>query len=337
MKVFEIRGAFGLGHLLPGERPEHLPGPGEVLVGLQAVSLNYRDLLTVLGRYNPKQPLPLIPCSDGLGEVLAVGPGVHRFGIGDRVSPIFAQAWIAGEPTREKLRSTLGGPLDGTLRERMVVPEAALVTPPEHLTDAEAACLTCAAVTAWNAVVTEGRVKAGDVVLVQGTGGVSIFALLFARLLGARVIVTSSSEAKLARARELGAWEGIDYRQSPDWARRVKELTDGRGADLVIEVGGAGTLEQSLRAVRFGGTIALIGVLAGGTAALNVVPILMQKVRVQGILVGDRESFEAMNRAIEAHALRPVVDRIFPFTETREAFAHLESAGHFGKVVVEVG
>lgn len=336
MKAVEIRGGFGLEHLALSERPDPRPGPGEVLVAMKAASVNYRDLLTVQGKYNPKQPLPLIPCSDGVGVVEEVGPGVTRVAAGDRVCPIFAQAWISGEPTREKLRSTLGGPLDGTLARRMVVREEGMVRPPEHLTDAEAACLPCAAVTAWNAVVTEGGLTAGSTVLLQGTGGVSTFALQLAVLLGTRAIVTSSSDEKLERARELGAWETLNYRDTPAWAKPVKELTGGRGVDLVVEVGGAGTLAQSLRAVRIGGRVSLIGVLAGGAAEINIVPIVMQKVRVQGILVGDRESFEAMNRAIDAHLLRPVVDRTFPLEEAPQAFRHLAAGRHFGKVVVEL-
>jgi NADPH:quinone reductase-like Zn-dependent oxidoreductase len=337
MKVWEIQGSFGLDNLRAAERPEPEPGPGELLLAVRAVSLNHRDLTTVLGVYNPKHPLPLIPCSDAAAEVLAVGEGVDRFAPGDRVCPLFAPRWLAGEPERERLRSTLGGPLDGTLAERIVVPAEAAVAIPAHLSDEEAATLPCAALTAWSAVVTLGRTTPGDVVVVLGTGGVSLFALQFARLAGAEVIVTSSSPAKLERARELGAVAGIDYRAEPDWARRVKELTGGRGADLVVEVGGAGTLAQSLHAVRMGGTVAMIGALSGPTAPLSVIPILMRQVRVQGVLVGHREGFEAMNRALAAHRLRPVIDRVFPFEETPAAFRHLATGAHFGKVVVRVG
>ncbi len=336
MKVWEIQGSFGLDNLRAAERPEPVPGPGELLLAVRAVSLNHRDLTTVLGVYNPKQPLPLVPCSDAAAEVVAVGAGVDRFAAGDRVCPLFAPRWLAGEPERERLRSTLGGPLDGTLAERVVVPAEAAVAIPAHLSDEEAATLPCAALTAWSAVVTLGRTVPGDVVVVLGTGGVSLFALQFARLAGAEVIVTSSSAAKLERARDLGASAGIDYRAEPDWARRVKELTGGRGADLVVEVGGAGTLAQSLHAVRMGGTVAMIGALSGPAAPLSVIPILMRQVRVQGVLVGHREGFEAMNRAIAAHRLRPVVDRVFPFDETPAAFRRLASGGHFGKVVVRV-
>lgn len=336
MRAYEIRGAFGLDHLVAVERPDPRPGPGEVLLAMRAASLNYRDLLTVQGKYNPKQPLPLVPCSDGVGEVIELGAGVTRFQVGDRAVPVFAQRWLGGEPTRERLRSTLGGPLDGTLAEQMVVPAEAAVHPPDHLSDKEAATLPCAVLTAWSAVMVEGRTSAGDTVVVQGTGGVSLSALQFARLAGARAIVTSSSDEKLARARELGAWETINYRTTPEWGRRVKELTGDRGADLVVEVGGAQTLAQSVRAVRFGGTIALIGNLSGNATELNIVPVFMQRVRLQGILVGDRDGFEAMNRAIAANRLRPVVDRAFPWQEARQAFEHLASGRHFGKVCVGV-
>lgn len=334
MKVYEIRDRFGLDRLLPAERPAPEAGPGELLLAMRAVALNYRDLMMVEGHYDPRQELPLIPCSDGVGEVVAVGEGVSRFAVGDRVCPIFAQRWLGGEPERDRLRSTLGGPLDGTLSERMAVPAEAAVAVPEHLSDEEAATLPCAALTAWSAVVTLGGVRPGDTVLVLGTGGVALFAFQIARLCGARVIVTSSSDDKLARARELGAWETLNYRTTPEWGKPVRRLTGGRGVDLVVEVGGAGTLAQSLRAVRMGGTVAMIGVLSGAEAPLSVVPILMQQVRVQGVLVGDRDGFEAMNRAFSEHRLRPVIDRVFPFDRVGDAFAHLASGAHFGKVVV---
>ncbi len=337
MKAIEIRESFGLGNLQMTDRPDPEPGPGEVLLRMRAASLNYRDLLTVEGKYNPRQPLPLIPCSDGVGRVEALGPGVTRVAVGDRVSPIFAQRWMSGEPTQDKLRSTLGGPLDGTLAEWMVVDQEGLVRVPEHLTDEEAASLPCAAVTAWSALVTHGSVTAGDTVLILGTGGVAMFALQFARLLGARIIVTSSSDEKLERARELGAWQGINYARDPAWGKTVRKLTDGHGVDHIVEVAGAGTLEQSLRAIRFGGDISLIGVLAGGASRLDIIPILMQQVRVQGILVGHRESFEAMNRAIAAHEMRPVVDSVYALDRVREAFDHMAEGRHLGKICIRIG
>ena len=336
MRAFEIRGAFGLPNLVPAERPDPRPGPGQVLVRVRAASLNFRDLLMVQGLYNPKQPLPLIPCSDGAGEVVATGSGVTRWKAGDRVCGIFAQQWHSGRPTRELLRSTLGGPLDGMLAELAVLDQEGVVRIPDHLGYEEAATLPCAAVTAWNALVTEGGVTAGDTVLVQGTGGVSLFALQFAQLLGARVIATSSSDEKLARAREMGAAEGINYREVPDWGKRAKELTGGLGVDHVVEVGGAGTLAQSLQAVRFGGTVSLIGNLTGITTELALTHVFMQRVRLQGILVGHRESFEAMNRAIALHQLRPVVDRVFAFEEAPATFELMATGGYFGKIVVSL-
>jgi len=336
MRALEIRGAFGLDNLALVERPDPRPGAGEILVRLRAASLNFRDLLTVEGKYNPKQKLPLVPCSDGAGEVVEVGAGVTRVQPGDRVCTLFAQKWLAGRPTRERLRSTLGGPLDGTLAELAVFDQDGVVKTPEHLSDEEAATLPCAAVTAWSALVTEGGITAGDTVLVQGTGGVSLFALQLAKLLGARVVATSSRDEKLARVREMGADETINYREVAAWGARAKELTGGVGVDHVVEVGGAGTLQQSLQAVRFGGTISLIGNLAGTKTELLLTHVFMQKIRLNGILVGDRESFEAMNRAIALHRLRPVVDRTYPLEDSRAAFAHLAAGEHFGKIVIRL-
>lgn len=336
MRAVEIHGAFGLDNLVLTERPDPRPGPGQVLVRLRSASLNFRDLLTVEGKYNPKQKLPLIPCSDGAGEVAAVGEGVTRVQPGERVCTLFAQKWISGEPTRERLRSTLGGPLDGTLAELAVFDEEGVVKTPDHLSDEEAATLPCAAVTAWTALVTEGGLTAGDTVLVQGTGGVSLFALQIAKMLGARVIATSSQDEKLERVRQMGADGLINYREVPDWGKRAKELTGGTGVDHVVEVGGAGTLQQSLQAARFGGTVSLIGNLSGTRTEILLTQIFMQKIRVNGILVGHRESFEAMNRAIALHQLRPVIDRAFSLEEAPAAFRHMAAGGHFGKIVVRI-
>jgi NADPH:quinone reductase-like Zn-dependent oxidoreductase len=336
MRAIEIQGGFGVDNLRLVERPEPSAGPGQVVVAMRAASLNYRDLLMVRGLYNPRQPLPLIPCSDGVGEVVAVGEGVSRVGVGDRVATVFSQTWIAGPPTADKLRGTLGGPLDGTLAERMVLSAEGVVPVPDHLSDVEAAALPCAAVTAWSALVEQGSVTAGDVVLVQGTGGVSTFALQIARLLGARVIVTSSSDAKLARVRELGAWQTINYLEEPAWGAAARRMTGGRGVDHVVEVGGAGTLEQSLKAVRVGGQVSVIGVLSGAVSELNVIPVLMQQIRLQGILVGSRESFERMNRTLASAEARPVVDRVFPLADTAEALARMGSAQHVGKICVSI-
>ncbi|HCF27166.1 MAG TPA: NAD(P)-dependent alcohol dehydrogenase [Cyanobacteria bacterium UBA11049] len=334
MKAFEIQNKFGLDSLTLTERPDPKPSYGQVLIKLRAVSLNYRDLMVVKGLYNPKLPLPLIPFSDGVGEVVAVGEGVTRVNIGDRVAGIFFQKWLAGELTAEKANSALGGAIEGMLAEYVVLHEDGVVRVPKHLSDEEAATLPCAAVTAWNALFTSGGLKAGDTVLIQGTGGVSIFALQFALLAGARVIATSSSDEKLERVRQLGASDGINYKQTPDWGKKVRELTAGDGVDYVVEVGGAGTLTESLRAVRYGGQISLIGVLTGGSAEINTASILMKNVKVQGIYVGSREMFEAMNSAIALHKLHPVCDRVFDFHQAPQALKYMETGSHFGKICI---
>ncbi|WP_043710693.1 zinc-dependent alcohol dehydrogenase family protein [Corallococcus macrosporus] len=336
MKAYEVQAGFGLDKLVQVERPDPVPGPMQVRVRVKATSLNSRDLMMVEGRYNPRQKLPLVPNSDGAGVVDAVGPGVTRVKPGDRVMSLFAQAWGAGAPTRAAQVSTLGGPLDGALADTVLLHEDGAVPTPAYLSDEEAATLPCAAVTAWSALVTHGAIKAGDTVLLQGTGGVSIFALQIARLMGARIIITSSHDAKLARARTLGAHDGINYVTTPDWDKAARALTGGVGVDHVVEVGGAETFEKSLRAVRPGGTVSVIGVLSGGAGAVPLTPILMQNLRVQGIFVGHRQSFEALNRAFTLHAVRPVVDRVFDFSEARAAFEHLKSGAHFGKVVIRV-
>ncbi|MDI1447079.1 NAD(P)-dependent alcohol dehydrogenase [Polyangium sp. 6x1] len=335
MKAIVVQGSFGLGSLAEVTLPDPTPGHGQVVIRMRAASLNYRDLMMVRGQYNPRQPLPLVPFSDGVGEVIEVGPSVTRLKKGDRVCPIFAQAWQDGELDAAKLKTTLGGPLPGVLSELFVTGESGLVKVPAHLSDEEAATLPCAAVTAYNALLFSGRVSPGDTVLVQGTGGVSIFALQFARLAGARVIVTSSSDAKLERAKALGAWATINYKTTPDWDKKALELTGGAGVDHVVEVGGAGTLARAMRATRIAGTVSVIGVLSGGAQEMSVLPILMKHLRLQGIMVGSRAMFEAMNRAIEAGALRPVIDdKTFSFGEAREALTYMETGGHFGKIVL---
>jgi NADPH:quinone reductase-like Zn-dependent oxidoreductase len=346
MRAYEIQQSFGLDHLQLTHRPTPAgvdggtPPPGRAVVRIRAVSLNYRDLLTVQGHYNPRQPLPLVPCSDGAGEVVAVGEGVERVKPGDRVLSIFAQKWLGGVPTPERLRSTLGGPLDGTLQEYLECDAEGLVHTPEHLSDEQAATLTCAGVTAWSALVTDmthGPVGPGDTVLTLGTGGVSIFALQLGRVLGARVIVTSSSDDKLARAEQLGAWKTINYRSDTSWGKTAREATGGRGVDVVVEVGGGDTLSQSLQAVRMGGQVSLIGVLSGVAGDVEVTRLLMNRLTVQGILVGDRDRFEALNRAVEAAGMEPVVDEVFAFEDAREAFERMRSGEHFGKLVIRVG
>jgi NADPH:quinone reductase-like Zn-dependent oxidoreductase len=335
MKAYRLHSFNGPDAILAEELPTPAPGHGEVLVRIRAVSLNYRDLLISKGLYNPRMPLPRIPVSDGAGEVVAVGPGTSRFRPGDRVAANFMLGWIEGEIDDAKARTALGGELDGLLAQEAALPEAGLVRIPDSLSFEEAATLPCAALTAWNGLFEANRLRPGDTVLTQGTGGVSVFALQFARAAGARVIATSSKDAKRDRLRELGAWEVINHATTPEWDRRVLELTDGRGVDLVVEVGGAGTLARSIRSARRGGAIALIGVLSG-LGEVNPMPILMKGVRVQGIFVGSRAMFEAMNRAIAATGLRPAIDRVFPFDRVVEALRHMEGGGHFGKVVVRV-
>jgi NADPH:quinone reductase-like Zn-dependent oxidoreductase len=334
MKAYELQGGFGIDSLTFVDRPEPAPGAGQVLVRMRAWSLNYRDLMLVKGTYSPNLRLPFTPLSDGVGEVVAVGAGVSRVKPGDRVCGAFMQKWVDGEVTEEKARSALGGAIAGLAAEFVVLDAEGVVPVPGHLSDDEAATLPCAAVTAWHAVVSAGDVKAGDTVLIQGTGGVSLFALQFAKLRGARVIATSGSDAKLERVRQLGAAEGINYRSTPAWGNRVREMTGGRGVDHVVEVGGAGTLAESLRAVRMAGRISLIGVLAG-LGQVDPIPILMKSISLQGIFVGSRAMFEAMNSAIGENRLRPVVDRVFPFDQLRDALRHMESGAHFGKIVVQ--
>jgi NADPH:quinone reductase-like Zn-dependent oxidoreductase len=335
MKVWQIQ-SFGIDKLALVDLPQPRPGRGEVLVKVHAVSLNYRDLLMVRGHYNPKMAVPRIPCSDGAGEVVAVGDEVTSTSPGQRVAGIFMQHWLDGPPTAESSRGALGGDIDGMLAEYVVLPQNGVVPIPEHLSYSEAATLPCAGVTAWNALENAAQVKPGDVVMIQGTGGVSIFALQFAKVVGATVLGTSSSDEKLERAKAMGLDGGLNYRQSPDWAKWVLKETGNRGADLIVEVGGAGTFAQSLQAVRFGGTVAQIGVLSPSEQPLPIAPILHRQVRIHGVYVGSRAHFEAMNRAITANRMRPVVDRIFAFGEARDALNALQEAHHFGKIVIQV-
>jgi NADPH:quinone reductase-like Zn-dependent oxidoreductase len=332
MRAYEIT-KFGIDELQAVERPDPEPGVGEVAVRVRAVSLNFRDLMVVKGDYNPKLKMPMIPCSDAAGEVTAVGEGVTRVKVGDRVCGIFMQGWLSGGVNERVARTALGGAIDGVLAEAVVFNQEGVVRIPEHLSFEEAATLPCAAVTAWHALVEKGRIKAGDTVLTLGTGGVSTFALQFGVMSGASVIATSSSEEKLARATRMGAHAVVNYRTEPDWEERVRKITGG-GVDHVVEVGGAGTLMKSLRAVRMGGTVSVIGTLGGGAGEVSPVPILMKSVRVQGIFVGSREMFENMNRAISKHAMRPVINRTFPFEEARAAMHYMQAGAHFGKVVL---
>ncbi len=335
MKAYEIQ-EFGIDNLVIADRDRPTPGPTEVVVRMRSVSVNFRDLRMVQGLYNPRLKMPLVPFSDGAGEIAEVGSAVTRWKPGDRVCPIFMQGWIDGDVTFEKARTALGGDRDGVLREYAAFDQEGVVRVPEHLSFAEASTLPCAAVTAWHALVVSGEIKAGDTVLVQGTGGVSVFALQIAKAFGAKVIVTSSSDEKLERARGLGADELINYRQTPDWEKRVSEITERRGVDHVVEVGGAGTLSRSIASTAMGGHIALIGVLAGN-ADVNWMPIFMKAIKLQGIFVGSRTMFEEMNGFFAEHQIRPVIDQSFGFDSAREALRTMESATHFGKIVIEIG
>lgn len=334
MKAYEIVSADGVDALKLASRPTPEPGPGEALVRIHASSINYRDLATILDPVARGLPYPRIPNSDGAGTVVAVGPGVTRWKPGDRVAGCFFQRWPDGPIDADAMASALGGALDGVLAEAVALREDGLVAIPDHLTFEEAATLPCAALTAWRALVEEGGLKAGETVLLLGTGGVSIFALQFAKLHGARVIITSSDDGKLERARDMGADDTVNYKTTPDWDRAVLDLTGGTGVDHVVEVGGPGTLQRSVEAVRVGGRIALIGILSGGE--FNPTPIMRKSVRLTGIYVGSQRMFEDMNRAIAHHRLKPVIDRSFPFQEARDAYHRMKSAGHFGKIVISL-
>jgi NADPH:quinone reductase-like Zn-dependent oxidoreductase len=336
MRVWQIS-SFGIDSLEFVERPTPTPGDGEVLVRVHAISFNYRDLLMVKGLYNPKMKLPRIPCSDGAGEVAAVGEGVTRWKPGDRVAGIFMQNWLDGDLTPAKARGALGGDIDGMLAEYVVLKQAGLVALPEHLSFQEAATLPCAAVTAWNALAA-GNLKPGATVLIQGTGGVSIFALQLARLRGARVLGISSSAEKLDRAYSLGLDSGLNYLDNPDWDRWALDETGGEGVDMVVEVGGLATLHRSIKAIRIGGVIAQIGVLSGSAEAdpLPIASILHKMARIQGIYVGSRKNFEELNKAISLAVLRPVGEN-FHWSQAREAMVRMEEATHFGKLVLTVG
>jgi NADPH:quinone reductase-like Zn-dependent oxidoreductase len=335
MKAWRIS-SFGLENLELATLPQPKPRRGEVLVKVHAVSLNYRDLMMVLGKYNPRMALPRIPCSDGAGEVVEVGEGVTRVAAGDRVAGIFMQNWIDGQADAQKIRGALGGDIDGMLAEYVVLREEGVVRVPDHLSMEEAATLPCAAVTAWNAVACAGRVKAGDVVVTQGTGGVSMFALQFAKLLGARVLGMSSSDEKLARAKRMGLDAGVNYRATPEWDQWVMEQTDGRGADLVVEVGGAGTFARSLRSLRIGGAVAQIGVLSQSAEGLEIPLLLHRQVHLRGIYVGSRAHFEQMNRAIAQSKLKPVLDEVFSFEQAPAALRRMHAGAHFGKLAIRV-
>ncbi len=335
MRAYRLHAFSGPDGLRRDDVAEPRLGPGQALVRVRACSLNYRDLLVAKGLYNRNLPLPLAPLSDGAGEVVSVAPGVSRVRPNDRVAAAFMPGWVAGSVSDAKARTALGGGGIGMLSELVAIDAEGLVPIPAHLSFEEAATLPCAAVTAWHALYAEGGIKPGDTILTQGTGGVSLFATQLARLAGARVIITSSRDDKIERARALGATDAINYKTTPEWDKAVRELTGGAGVDHVVELGGAGTLPRSIKSVRTGGCISVIGVLAGG-GEVNPMPILMRNIRLQGIYVGSRAMFEDLCRAIELHKLRPVVDRVFDFDQAVDALHYLESGAHFGKVVVRV-
>ncbi len=335
MTAWTIQKHGALDGLALVEWPEPELAPGEVLVRIRAASLNSRDLGAVKSARPGNLPPPLIPCSDGAGEVTAVGASVTQFKVGDRVVGIFFRDWIDGVFQMRYHKAAGGGSIHGMLRESVALPEHALLPMPAHLSFEEAACLPCAGVTAWASLFTRGGLRAGETVLALGTGGVSVFALQLAAAAGARVIVTSSSDSKLARARELGAWATINYHTTPDWDAEVWRITDKRGADHVVEVGGPGTLGKSMASVAAGGQIALIGVLTGfGAPDSPLFSLMARNARIDGIYVGSRADFAAMNTFLAEHAIHPVVDRVFPIAEAPAAFAHMESAAHFGKIVI---
>ncbi len=328
-------GDFSIESLRVVQRPVPQVRRGEILVRIKAASLNYRDLAILVQKYLPSLPLPYVPASDCCGEVVAVGEEVTRFKVGERVMPLYTQGWYDGKPTLEmRTRRTLGAPLAGVLAEYVAVPAEDAVSVPANLNDAEAATLPIAALTAWT-TLQEGGIKPGDSVLVQGTGGVALFAVQFAKLAGAQVIILSSSDEKLARAMTLGADVGVNYRSTPKWEDAVKAATGGRGVDIVVETAGA-SLAQSLACTAFGGFVGVVGFVAGYTAEIPLRALIGPLTRVQGIAVGSRTRFEAMNRAIEHHGLKPVVDSRFPLADAAAAFAHLRDGKHFGKIVIDV-
>ncbi|MDU8912302.1 NAD(P)-dependent alcohol dehydrogenase [Aestuariicoccus sp. MJ-SS9] len=336
MRVFQIEGDWGIDNLKLSHRPEPKPGPGEALIRMRMAALNSRDLIVPERGYGRATgTLPLIPVSDGVGEVVEVGEGVTRVAVGDRVCPTYFQNWTGGAPTPERFSSALGGPLDGVMADLFCVSEQGVVKLPEYLTDAEAATLPCAALTAWSAVVTHGRTRAGDRLLVQGTGGVALFALAFAKMHGAHVTVISSSDDKLDKVRALGADETINYIETEDWARASRPFTADRGGfDNIIELGGAKTLPLSLRAVRPGGTLSMIGVLSGLNIEASLGPIVARQVRLQGVTVGHRDGFEAMLAAMALHQTRPVLGETFAFEDLKPALEHFRTGGHFGKTLI---
>lgn len=336
MQAYHIKAGQQIAGLKQIQHSISAPAAHEVHVRIHAVSLNYRDLMIADGKYLSTGDAPVIPCSDGAGEVIAVGAQVTRFRVGDRVAASFFPDWVNGAPTPQNTAGALGAAVDGMLAEEVVLHEEALVAIPAHLTYAEAATIPCAGVTAWNSLFVEGGLRAGDSVLLLGTGGVSIWGLQLAKAAGLRAIITSSSDEKLDRARSLGAAATINYKTTPEWQDEVLRLTAGRGVDLVLEVGGQGTLTRSIASARMGGTVAIIGGVSGFGGELNPFALIGGAKRLSGIFVGSRSMFEDLNRFLSVTEIHPVIDHIFPFQQARDAYAHLKSEGHFGKVVIEV-
>ena len=337
MRALNVAAPWGPDAIQVVEKPEPTAGPGQVLVRMRAVSLNYRDLLMVNGMYGRGAASPtdvITPFSDGCGVVEAVGAGVTRFAVGDRVATLFFQGWVSGPPSLEKIQTALGFPVPGAGAELQTFSEQGLSKVPDFLSDEEVATLPCAALTAWRGLFCDARLEPGDTVVLQGTGGVSIFGLQFAHAAGLRTLITSSSDEKLARAKALGADHLVNYRTTPAWSKPVREATGGRGADFIMEVGGGGTIQESMRAVKIGGHIAVIGVVAGAGDPFNPASLIGNSAKLQGLSVGSREMFEAMCRAIELHRIRPVVDKRYPFTEAKAAFAAMAAGEHFGKIVL---
>lgn len=326
--------AFGLDHLDPVDLPAPRPGPHEVLVRMEAASLNYRDHMLVSGDLYRSVPLPIVPVSDGAGTVLEVGEAVTRFRPGDRVTTFYKSRWIAGAMRLEWEGAEIGGPFDGVMRELACFDQYSLARAPAHLSSVQAATLPIAALTAWQTLEL-ARITTGQTVLLLGTGGVSLFALQFAKLRGARVIVLSSSDDKLERAKHLGADIGINYARHPQWGALVREASGGVGVDAVIETIGAATLAQSLEAVRMHGFIGVLGWIGGMDATLPLSKVILKRVRVQGISVAPLETHEQMVAAIEATGLEPVIDRVYGFTQLRAAFEHLVAGRHFGKLAID--
>lgn len=337
MKAWQLVAGSNLEGLQLANLPGAPVGPRDVRVGLRAATLNFRDLMVARGLYPNMSREPLIPCSDGAGVVLETGTEVTRFKPGDRVTTCFFPHWTEGRGTRAKIGRALGGGGKGTLAEEIVLGEESLVASPEGLDFAQSAALTCAGVTAWNALFVTGSLRPGETVLLLGTGGVSIWALQLAKAAGARVILTSSSEEKAARARAMGADATINYRETPDWGREVQRLTGGEGADLIVEVGGEKTLEQSLASVRMGGTIIIVGARSGSGGGIGPRSLISTGARVLGVYVGSRALHEDLVRCVTANRIRPVIDRVFPFGEAPAAFREFETGRHFGKVAVTLG